>query len=80
MVGWLRAVGVSRSSELAEALQPRFHALPSKRCWRRLRAQLFEPTARELYSTVTGDSKLYRAVVGALGKYQPVSHAAAANR
>ena len=38
----------------------------------------FEPTARGLYSTVTGDSKLYCAVVGALGKDQPVSYAATA--
>ena len=40
----------------------------------------FEPTACKLYSTDTGDSKLCRAVVGALGKDQPVLYAATAIR
>ena len=70
---WAAAASLLRHRKLD------FHAPPCKRCWRRLMPN-FEPTACGMHSTDTGGWKLWRGLLGALGKDEPVSHAAAATR
>ena len=67
------------AASLLRHLSLDFHAPLCKRCWLRLAAN-FEPTSCGLYSTDSGDWKLWRCLLGALGKDQSNSHVAAAIR
>ena len=80
IINGLRAVGVGSSRAFAEAAEFDFHAPPCKRCWWLLAELNFKPTSCGLYSTDSGDWKLWRCLLGALGKDQSNSHVAAAIR